>query len=80
MKKNITKIVGGLFIAAMLFFNFVLVSDTSKENKDSFSLKNLTALQASAGEMYCDQSNTATCTIETGGSVGKSTGRLIAIW
>ena len=53
----------------------------SKKNENvDYSLKNLAALQSSAGEMWCDQTNSQECRIETGGSTGYSTGVLRAQW
>ena len=53
----------GMLLFGFMSMNFIL-GYSSGFNETSLSLKNLRALQASAGEVYCDQSDETTCTIE----------------
>lgn len=48
--------------------------------QNDLTLENIESLQASAGEMYCDQKNQEDCTITQGDVTGKSKGYLIAVW
>jgi len=50
------------------------------ENVDSneISLKNIETMQASAGEMYCDQQTNIRCVITVNGVAGVSIGHLVS--
>ena len=74
MKKDVKKIIGYFFVIAFIALNIVLNSISQGNNK-SLSLKNLNALQATAGETTCDQSNPSSCTIEVDTGSGTVTGR-----
>lgn len=50
----------GVFAAGLIILNFSLKSDVTASN---ISLSNIHALQASAGEAWCDGSSSTTCTI-----------------
>jgi hypothetical protein len=71
-----TKLLIGLFAIGLLAFNFSLKSEG--ESEKGIALQNVAVMQANAGEMWCDQINDQTCTIQSpDGYIGTSTGRLI---
>ncbi len=47
-------------------------------SNSNMALKNLAALEVSAGEMWCDQANETVCTITYSGATGTSKGYLRA--
>jgi len=58
----------------------IVTSFTYSDDSSNVKLTNLSALQSSAGEMWCDQTNAVVCTITVGDAIGKSTGYLRASW
>ena len=70
MKKKVLLFAGPL-AAVVLLFNLQINSKSKAAN--GVALKNISTMQASAGEMICDASNQNVCTI--GKATG--TGRLI---
>ncbi len=77
MKKIMVYII---FICALglLTLNFNITNHNTMKN--DLSLENVKALQAAAGEMWCDQTNDVECRIEYGDAVGISKGILRAEW
>jgi hypothetical protein len=72
-----TKLLIGFFAIGLLGFNLSIVTEKSSEN-ESWTLKNVSLVQANAGEMYCNQENTIVCTITApSGHIGQSSGKLI---
>ena len=75
--KIIGKLSLSLIFVGFMAFSFILGGVSKDSSESTLSLQNLEALQASAGEMYCDQKNQTECTITApDGTVGKSTGFL----
>lgn len=63
-----------IFALGLIVLNFSLKSDATATN--GFSLSNIHALQASAGEAWCDGSSSSTCTITVQGVlVAQGTGQ-----
>ena len=60
--KNIRKIVTSFLVIGFMSLNIIFSLSTSS-NKNSLTLQNLNALQASAGELYCDQTTNNLCVI-----------------
>ncbi len=75
MKKKIFIGIAMSLFAVATVFNMNI--SEQNEAKDLL-LKNIETMQASAGEMWCDQSNQTTCKITMGGATGYSTGFLRA--
>lgn len=70
-------LIGSLFAIGVLGFNFSF-NTSEKLNNEKLTVKNVALMQVNAGEMYCDQTNTAVCTITApSGHVGTSSGKLI---
>ena len=72
-----TKLLVGMFAVGLLVSNFTIGKNPS--TRESLTLKNISLIQANAGEMYCDQKNEEKCDIEYGGAIGHSKGYLICI-
>lgn len=78
MKKS--KLVGFLSLGVMAVAGSLWANNSQKDMTDLAS-SNLEALDESAGDMWCDQTNEKLCTIESpDGHIGRSTGRLRAHW
>ena len=68
-----------LIFVGFMAFSFILGGVSKDSSKSTLSLRNLEALQASAGESYCDQRDESSCSISVtlpDGStvIGKSKG------
>jgi len=68
----------GAVVLGMIAFNVMSVNSSAIGRE--VTLKNVAALQSSAGEMWCDQTNETVCTITNGTSTGTSKGFLRASW
>ena len=80
--KHIKKSVIYLSLIGFMSINFIASYSSSSSEDGSLSLDNLKALQASATEMTCDQTNETLCTItitKPDGTVieGRSKGYLV---
>jgi len=75
MKKRLFFLLSIAAMAAM-FVN-LQVSHPMKSAKN-FNVANIRILQASAGEMYCDATNTRDCKITANGQTGTGTGQLVS--
>jgi hypothetical protein len=64
-----------LAILGLCLFVFNLTLKSSATASNEVKLSNIHALQASAGEAWCDGSSTSVCTIEVGGVKGTGTGQ-----
>ncbi len=73
--KKIWLIISIVCLLGLLTLNFN-IHHHNPINRD-LSLENIKALQAAAGELYCDQENDVVCTIIHGDAVGKSKGYLV---
>ena len=71
IKRSIYAVIALGMITVGLMTNGYNANDKSK-----FDLANLTALQSSATEMWCDASTNDQCTISSGGVTGYGTGVL----
>ena len=61
--KNLKRISGSLLIVGMMIGSFMM-GNTPQSVNDSLTLQNLKALQASAGELSCNQTNEKLCVIQ----------------
>lgn len=77
MKNKLRIIIGVGTIGVVMFVN-ILSGSLFKSKSYDLSLVNMKTLSVSAGEMWCDQTNSQCCKITTNGSVGESTGVLRA--
>lgn len=72
---NVKFIIGLFTVFGLFLFNISIDGNKSKES--NVALLNVGLMQANAAEMWCDQSTNSECTItSSGGTVGKSTGKL----
>lgn len=79
MKKS--KLVGFLSVGVMTVAGSLLANNSSQKSVDDFVSLNLEALDESAGDMWCDQTNETPCSIEApSGHIGRSTGILRVHW
>ncbi len=67
--KSIKKVMVGMLLFGFMTMNFIL-GYFSNPSDNSISLQNLKALQASATEAWCDQTNEQECTITVHGENG----------
>ena len=73
------KVLVGIFAIGLLVANFTI--GENPVNSKNVTLKNISLVQANAGEMYCDTENEKECTITSSdGDVGKSTGKLVVVF
>ena len=67
-----------LFVFSFVILNFSVSLDGIKA--DDLTLSNLNALQASAGEAYCDTSHEQVCTMRIRNITGYSIGNIHVIY
>jgi len=72
--EKVRKLLKMIAVAGALAIAFVNSQSTLDLVAGDSTLKNLNALQASAGELWCDTSNQLSCTFRVGDLVGHSTG------
>jgi len=78
MKKILAFTAVILAAACLLVFNVSTNASKKTASNQTNSLKNIQALQASAGEWKCDASSTSACSFSPpSGGVGQGTGALI---
>jgi len=80
MKKILAFSADILAAACLLVFNVSSNASNKTASNQTNSLKNIQALQASAGEWKCDATTSSACSFSPpGGGVGQGTGALIYV-